>query len=301
MRGSDDAAAFFNEVTRMRKICHFTFLAILLFTFGNGRIPAACGQSLIFGPEFFSGDGGKSLRVVRSFAVQDVNQKYILSIQSGGSSEHRAGTGTVEINGEIVVSLDVGERFEALTKPVRLRENNDIVIDGRIGAGASIVVTIMNMEDHAVTARVPPNGKEANLAGYASIVFPAGSFDSAHHVMIYATVTDSTNDLFEAHATGPRLPYEIRVNTGNKAPERDIEVDLNIPESFFSSPYQIHIFVRMHDNPDVMETHDRFFMISSSVDDVIKTVRTTLPRHAFSTRFGRDGSHEAVVTVGLMH
>jgi hypothetical protein len=57
----------------------------------------------------------------------------------------------------------------------------------------------------------------------------------------------------------------------------------------------------MHDNPDALEEHDRFFMISSSVDEVIMTVRTTLPKQAFSSRYGKNGTYEAVLIVGLIH
>jgi hypothetical protein len=146
---------------------------------------------------------------------------------------------------------------------------------------------------------VPPTGTTVNLAGYASIVFPAGTFESAQHVVIHTSASAATNDIFEAYATGPRLPYEVRISTGNKAPEKDISVDLNIPDSFISAPYQIHIFTWMHDNPDVPEEHDRFFMISSSVNGVTHTAGTTLPKQAFSTRSGKNGGYEAVITVGL--
>jgi hypothetical protein len=283
----------------MGKRFNFIILAALVLCFYNGFIPTVYGQSLVFGPEFFSNNRGKYQRVIRSFSVEDVGQNFILSMQGGGSSEKRMGRGTVKINGEMIASLDLGKPFKILTKTVKLQKQNDISVDVPDGDGTSVVVTIMNLEEHAVTAKISPIGEVVDLAGYASIVFPASTFDSAQHVMIFATA--STGDIFKAHATGPRLPYEVRINTGDKAPEKDIEVDLNIPDSFFPSPYQIHIFTRMHDNPDALEEHDRFFMISSSVDEVIMTVRTTLPKQAFSSRYGKNGTYEAVLIVGLIH
>jgi hypothetical protein len=140
-----------------------------------------------------------------------------------------------------------------------------------------------------------------DLEGYASVIFPAGTFDATQDVMISVTASPSTQDIFEANATGPRLPYEIRINTGNKAPGKDIEASVNYPDSFFSSDYQIHVFAQMHDNPDAPDVHDRFFMISSGLDDIVKTAMTTLPKHAFSNRHGKNGTHEAIITVGLIH
>lgn len=284
----------------MGKRFNFIILVTLLFHFCNGLIPTAHGQSLVFGPAFFPDDRGSSQQIVRSFSVQNVNQKFMLSIQTGGGNEKRAGRGIIEINGEPVALLEIGKQFRMSMKPVSLQHQNDISIAKTGEDGASIIVTIMSTEKHAMTDLVPPIGKEANLAGYASIVFPAGTFGSAQHVMIYTSASASVNDLFESYATGPRLPYEVRIGTGDKAPGKDIEVELNIPESFFSSPYQIHIFARMHDNPDAPEKHERFFMIGSSVDEVTHMVRTTLPRHAFSTRFGKNGTYEAVIIVGLI-
>jgi len=285
----------------MRKTFGIFILIILLLHFYNDLIPSTYAQSLVFGPEFFAHEIGTSQQAAKSFSVQDVNQKFMLSIQSGGGREHEISSCTIDINGAIIVLPDeCGKPFNMLTKPVKLQKQNDISVKVTGETDTLIVVAIMNMEDHAVTAKIPPIGKLVSLAGYASILFPADTFDSVQSVTVSATSSASTNDIFEAYATWPYLPYEIRINTGNKAPGKGIEIDLNIPDSFYSSQYQIHIFARMHNNPEEPEKHDRFFMISSSVDEVIKTVRTTLPKHAFSTLYSKNGTYEAVITVGLI-
>ncbi|MGC2048752.1 MAG: hypothetical protein WA635_09095, partial [Gallionella sp.] len=63
----------------MRKISNTFILAALLLYFCNGSV--ANGHSLVFGPELFSSEGGKPQRVVKSFSVHDVNQKFFVSIQ----------------------------------------------------------------------------------------------------------------------------------------------------------------------------------------------------------------------------
>ncbi len=208
--------------------------------------------------------------------------------------------GTIDINGDIIVSpTEFGRQFKMFTKPVTLLNKNDISVNVTGESGAPIIVTIISLEDHIATARIPPIGGAVDSAGYASVVFPAGSFDVTQDVTLSATASPSIQGIFEANATGPRLPYEIRINTGNKAPKKDIEVSVNYPDSFYSSEYQIHIFALMHDNPDVPDVHDSFFMISSGLDDIVKTVMTTLPKHAFSSRHGNNGTHEAIITIGL--
>ncbi|MDP1997564.1 MAG: hypothetical protein Q8J90_10235 [Gallionella sp.] len=286
----------------MRKTSNTFVLAALLLYFCNGLVSLAHGHSLVFGPEFFSSESGKPQRVVKRFSVHDVNQKFFVSIQNGMSSESRAASGTVSINGKLVVTPDeLGKQFKILTKPVTLEKKNEILVEVTGDADASIIVTIMSLEKRTVTVTVPPIGEAVDLKGYALAIFPADAFDIAQKVTISVTTSPSIQDVFEAHAAGPRLPYEIRINTGNKAPEKDIAVSLNHPESFFESNYQVHMFARMHDNPDDPDVHDRFYRLSSGVDDIVMTTKAVLPKHAFSNRYGKNGTFEAVITVGLIH
>lgn len=277
-------------------------LAALALYLCNGFISCAYGHSLVFGPEFFPGEGEKSQQMVKAFSVQDVNQKYILSVQTGSGSEKGAARGAIRINGKpIFPSEKIGKQPRMLTKTVKLQKQNRISVEATGEVDAPIIVTIMSLKEQRVTAKIPPIGNVVDIEEYARVVFPAGTFDDIQNVKISINASPAIQDIFEANATGPRLPYEIRINTGNKAPKKDIEVSLKYPESFYASLYQIHIFARMYENPDAPDVHDRFFMISTGLDDVIEMAMATLPIHAFSKRYGKNGTYEAIITVGLIH
>lgn len=268
----------------------------------NGFISCAYGHSLVFGPEFFSGEGGKSQQVVKTFPVQDTSQKFIVSVQSGSGSEKEAARGAIKINGKLIFSSEeISKQPKMLTKTVKLQKQNKISVEATGEADAPVIVTIMSLEEQRVAAKIPPIGEAVDIEGYARIVFPAGTFDGTQNVKISVNASPAIQDIFETNATGPRLPYEIRINTGNKAPKKDIEVSLKYPDSFYASLYQIHIFARMYDNPDAPDVHDKFFMISTGLDDVIEMAMATLPVHAFSSRYGKNGTYEAIITVGLIH
>lgn len=286
----------------MRKISNIFILAALLVFFCNGFVSVAHGHTLVFGPEFFSSESGKPQRVVKHFSVHDINQKYFVSIQNGLNPENRVACGTVSINGKLVVTPDeLGKQFKILTKPIALKKENDISVEVTGAEDTSIIVTIMSLEKRTVTVIVPTLGEAVDLKGYALAIFPAGSFNADQKVTLSVTTSPSVQDVFEAYATGPRLPYEIRINTGNKAPEKDIAVSINHPESFYESNYQVHMFARMHDNPDDPDVHDRFYRISSGVDDVLMTTKAVLSKQIFSNRYGKNGTYEAIITVGLIH
>ncbi|MDE2117185.1 MAG: hypothetical protein KGJ19_01160, partial [Betaproteobacteria bacterium] len=249
---------------------------------------------------FFSSESGKPQRVAKSFSVPDASQKFIVSVQSGRCGEKGVCGGAVNINGKRIVSPDeLGKQFRMVTKPVKLKKQNDISVEVAGEADVPVIVTIISLEAQTATAKIPPIGDAVDIEGYARVIFPAGTFNSTQNVRVSVTASPPIQDIYGANATGPRLPYEIRINTGNKAPGKDVEVSVNYPDSFFATDYQIHIFARMHDNPDVPDAHDRFVMIDSGLDDVVKTAKTTLPKHAFSNRYGKNGTYEAIITVGL--
>ena len=282
------------------KISNTFILAVLSLYCCNGIVSCAYGHTLVFGPEFISSESGKYQRVVKRFSVQDANQKHFVSVQSGSGSEKDIGKGAIKINGKLIVSSnELGKQFKMLTKPVKLQKKNVISVEG-VGE-VPIIVTIMSLAEQRVTAKIPPLGDKVILVEYASIEFPAGSFDGTQDIKMSVTASPSMQDIFEADARGPRLPYEIRINTGDKAPTQDMTVSVKYPDSFFESAYQMHIFAQLHDNPDAPDLHDRFVMIDSGLDDVVKTAIATLPKYAFSNRYGKNGTYEAVITVGLIH
>lgn len=285
----------------MRKITSRTFVsAVLLMYFCSGLVSFTYGHSLVFGPEIFSRESGKSQRVVKHFSVKDAGQKFFISVQSGSGSEKGTGRGTIKINGKLVVSSDEFDRqLKMLTKPVRLQKENVISVEGI--DEAPVIVTVMSLKEQIVTAKIPALGDKVILEGYATIEFPAGAFDSAQDVRMSITASPSVQDIFEADTTGPRLPYEIRINTGNKATAKDITVGLKYPDSFYSSNYQMHVFAQLHDNPDAPDVHDRFVMFNSGLDDELEMAIATLPKHAFSNLYGKNGTYEAIITVGLIH
>ena len=287
------------EFLIMRKIFNTFIFSALSLSFCNGLIPCAYGHSLVFGPEFFSSNSGKSQRLVKNFSIQDVSQKFIVSVQ-GGSGSEKGVRSAIHINWKLIFPPDeLGKQSKMLTKTVKLKKQNKISVEVAGEADAPIIVTIMSLGEQGVTAKIPPIGEAVDLEGYARAIFPAGTFNATQDVKISVTASPPIQDIFVANATGPRLPYEIRINTGDKAPGKDVEVSVNYPDSFFASDYQIHIFARLHDNPDSPDVHDRFFLISSGLDDIVKTAKATLPKDAFSNRYGKNGTYEAIITIGL--
>lgn len=284
----------------MRKISHTFILAVLSLYLCNGIIACAYAHSLVFGPEIFSSESGRSQPVVKHFSVHDINQKFFISVQSGSDSEKGTAKGTININGNPVFSPDeIGKPFKMLTKPVKLQKQNDISIEMTGESDSPIIVTIMSLKAQRITAKISPLGGRVNLQEYALVTFPAKAFDVTQDVMMSINASPSTQDIFEANAPGPRLPYEIRINTGNKAPATTVAVGIKYPDSFFKSDYQMHICARLYDNPDTPDVHDRFCVINSGVGHT-GVIFTSLPKEVFSNHYGKNGTYEAIITVVLV-
>ncbi|OGS95099.1 MAG: hypothetical protein A3H31_01815 [Gallionellales bacterium RIFCSPLOWO2_02_FULL_57_47] len=290
----------FSRFLIMGKISHTFILAALLLYFCNGFISFAYGHSLVFGPEIFSSESGKSQQVVKHFSVHDINQKYFVSVQGGSDSEKGVSRATININGKIVFSPgEIGKPFKMLTKPVKLQMQNDISVEMTGESGSPIIVTIMSLKAQRVTAKISPLGGRVNLEEYALVTFPAKAFDVTQVVRMSINASPATQDIFEANATGPRLPYEIRINTGYKAPATTVAISVKYPDAFFSSDYQMHICARMYDNPDTPDVHDRFCLIDSGVGHS-GVIFTSLPKEVFSSHYGKNGTYEAIITAVLI-
>lgn len=283
------------------------FGTFILAVFLSGITHCAYGRLLVFGPEFFPGEEGKYQRVTREFYVHDVNQKFILSIQSrvGGGKGIKA---AITINGARVALPDEFRGRSMIAEPVILRNKNEISVETAGAADATFLVTIINMEEeHTLTAKIPLLREAVDFEGvvdfegYAVMTFPDSSFDTAQNVTVTLVRTPSAQYLFETDDVVSRLPYEIRINSGDKPPARDVELSVRVPDSFIASDYAMHIFAMMHDNPGATGLHDRFFQMGSGLDELVNMLKTTLPKEAFSGSYGKNGTYEAVITVGLIH
>jgi ferredoxin-fold anticodon binding domain-containing protein len=284
----------------MRKISCSFILAALSLCFFDSVVSSAYAHSLVFGPEIFSGESGKYRRVVKHFSVHDADQKFFISVQSGKDSEKGAARSTISINGKPVFSRDeIGKPFQMLTKPVILKKQNDISVEMNDESVSPIIVTIMSLEAQMVTKKISPLGGRVNLEEYALVTFPANAFEDTRDVTMSVSASPSVQDIFEVNAPGPRLPYEIRINTGNKAPATPFSIGVKFPDAFFTSNYQMHICARMYDNPDEPDVHDRFCVINSGVSHM-GVVFTSLPQQVFSSHYGKNGTYEAIITVVLV-
>ncbi len=282
------------------------FNTFILAVFLSGLTHCAYGRVLVFGPEFFFSEAGKHQRATKEFPVHDVNQKFILSVQSGASGG-KGIKAAITINGVRIALPDELEERLMITEPVNLRNKNEISIETTGTTDASLLVTIINVEEeHTVTVEIPLLTEVdfegvVDFEGYAVMTFPNGSFGKAQNITATLIPTPSTQYLFETDDVVPRLPYEIRINSGDKPPAGDTELSVRVPDSLIASDYSMQIFAMMHDNPDAHDLHDRFSMLSSGLNSETNMLKVALPREAFSSAYGKNGTYEAVITVGLIH
>ena len=283
------------------------FNTFILAVFLSGLTQCAFGRVLVFGPEFFSSEAGKTQQATKEFKVHDVNQKFILSVQTGASGD-KGIKAAITINGARVALPDELKERLMIAVPVTLQNKNKISVETTGAAEAPLLVTIINVEEeHTVTVEIPLLAKSVDFEGvvdfegYAVMTFPNGSFGKTQNVTATLIPTPSAQYLFETDDIVPRLPYEIRINTGDKPPAGDTELSVGVPDSLIASDYSMQIFTMMHNNPNAPDLHDRFFMLSSGLNTDTNMLKVSLPRETFSNAYGKNGTYEAVITVGLIH
>jgi len=156
----------------------------------------------------------------------------------------------------------------------------------------------------SVTGVISPQGGTITLEGYATVIFPAGAFPSNTTVKVMTTSSPETAEDYEHSVSifegGSRLPYEIRINSGNVEPSTSFDMILNIPDSFINtlpSNVDIQVFAQIFQASE-HEALDHFELFDSTFDPLTKTVRAALPKSSFTIVRHVDGTYEAIVIVG---
>lgn len=156
-----------------------------------------------------------------------------------------------------------------------------------------------------IAAIIGPAGGRLAIAGYGAVTFPAGAFDTDQRVVLSVTSDPATDGVFLDTAlmfgAQARLPYELRINTEGIAPKTGFEVTFDVPETFrraVPAGSEIRFFGENYwSGPN--ETLDTFELFPGRFTSADTTVSTTLPPSLFSTGLSRDGTFEAIVTLGV--
>lgn len=282
-------------------------LGIVLLLITPDFTTLAYGQTTVFGPEFYTRSTGKPQKIIKSFSVQNLNQEFTLSVQNGEGKRERVSSAVIEINGvKVVGPEEFNKQVSMITKPINLKQQNEIAVEVRSKPGTSIVVTILGSLP-SVTGIIYPQGGTITLEGYATVIFPAGAFTVSQNITVSATAFPETQEDFSITADidelGPRLPYEIRINSGYTAPTTSIDAIFNVPGSFITtlpSNAKIEVFVQILHVGEYEALDNFYYGFSSVFDSLAKTVRITLPPSAFTKLRRSDKTYEAIVIVGTI-
>ncbi len=147
-------------------------------------------------------------------------------------------------------------------------------------------------------------GQTYELAGVARVTFPSNSLPSGQTPTIAKTSDANTSVEFDETAAiyspGPRLPYEVRINTGQSRPTAQaVDAFLSVPDAYVASApvgYSLQAFVQFDQSNDV-ENVDEFEVVASSYDTNTHTMHLQIPSSAFTNSRRADQQYEAIITI----
>ena len=155
------------------------------------------------------------------------------------------------------------------------------------------------------TATVPPEGGTVELDGVGAVTFPAGAFPSPWQVTLWATSAREARELrlrsglwipFEFTA-----PWELRINSGDAAPDTPVTISLVVPNTFLDSlppDREPAVWAQVLQSSD-MDLIDSFLWISTaSFDSSNNRINAELYIGVFTDQRTPDGTLEAIVVVG---
>ena len=158
---------------------------------------------------------------------------------------------------------------------------------------------------NVATAVVPPGGGTVELDGVGAVTFPAGAFPSPWQVTLWATSAREARELrlrsglwipFEFTA-----PWELRINSGDAAPDTPVTISLVVPNTFLDSlppDRQPTVWAQVLQSSD-MDLIDSFLWIATaSFDSSNNRINAELYIGVFTDQRTPDSTFEAIVVVG---
>lgn len=287
--------------TTMRMLRPLVLLCLLLC----GSVQAGHGQAAIFGPRIYARDSGKPQSVTAQFSVVDPSGDFTLVVRNDGAQGGRVSSALIKLNGAVVIHpSEFNRQIERIEKSVSLLAHNEISVELRSAPGTSVEVTILGTSTTPSTTEViSPAGGTITLGGIV-VVFPAGAFPADTLVTVSLTSSEETRGDFEVTAEifspGPRLPFEVRINSGLTPPATPINVVANLPDSFLSSlppDGEVQAFAQVFENGG-QETLDSFELFPSSFDPTTKILGVDIPPEVFTAERKVDPSFEAIMIIG---
>lgn len=288
------------------KICFSALVSFLLICYCLPQLIYA--ETLNFGPEFYTRGRGKPQKVTKNFSVQNPDAEFTLNVQQGDGKKERVSSALIEINDvKVIGPEEFSKQTVTITRAVKLKKDNTIAVELRSEPGSSIVVSILGPDAFSVTRTITPEGGTVTLEGYASVTFPSGAMPANTDVTVSATSTAETEEDFsftaEIDAAGPRLPYEIRINTGGIMPSNAFDLVVQVPVSFITTlppNSAIDVFVQLlHESEH--EVIDHFYYgFPSTFNPNSMAVIVTLPKEVFTNQRHIEDTYEAVIIVGVI-
>ncbi len=155
------------------------------------------------------------------------------------------------------------------------------------------------------TAVVSPGGGTVELAGVGTVTFPAGAFRSPRQVTLSATSSLVTQHLHVRLGQWvpftQSAPWELRINSGDAAPETPVTISLVVASEFLDSlppDYKPGVFAQLVQGSE-MDLIDSFVFIFPAVfDSSSNRISAELRANVFTDQRTPDGTFEAIVVVG---
>jgi hypothetical protein len=153
-------------------------LTVVIVIFGPNFVLDSFGQTPVFGPEKYIRETGKLQKITKTFSVQNPEGEFTLNVQNGEGKRGRVSSAVIKLNGVHVVGPnEFNKQVDLITKPISLKQQNEISVEVRSEPGTWIIVTILG-------GGVPPVSPISGITINPDAIF----VEEPEYVVIRATI-----------------------------------------------------------------------------------------------------------------
>lgn len=221
----------------------------------------------------------------------------------------RAKPGEIFLNGVSILKLgSSGQRPTFVEVEAQLKKGLNILgVELKPSDSGFVAISMVSNQLTSQTKMIGSSGGTIEIVGVAKLIIPPKAFSSSTRIsMIVSRTSETSNDYFSTvtaySSQGPRLPYEIKIQTGKAKSKLPLKLTVEFPKDFLAGK-SVKLTPRMYGQmyfSGENEVLDQFEKIESIFDSKVNHLSVSIQPDVFTDVRNTARTEEAILVPAVV-